>query len=399
MQHNLFSFKEFFAFAIFCVLTFSTSYADTSFEEWKKQQHSAVQQSKNEFAESKTETIAAFKEYKRKTSSVWGKDNVVPGRKNWVSYIDQLNQRSVVDFEKGTVDVEVALPAGQGIDDNAGQLQLENILFKAMNLGDDSRSIEKFAEQPVCQPVGGPVLLGQISLPGGDVADPGDYRKIARDAANGASKKTLRGKDGKTRIVYTAQLKLVPDHIRIRASKYQSLINKYSDKHNIPASVVFAVIETESMFNPTARSSAPAFGLMQLVPTSGARDAYRFLYNKDKVVTDTYLYNPENNIRLGSAYLYRVNSGYLGGIKSDQSRMLSTIAAYNTGVRNVFQAFAGKYNSARYGDYSNYKRAALREINKRSPEQVYQHLRRHLPYSETRDYIKKVTERMVKYKL
>jgi len=384
--------------AIGC-LPFLSAHADTdtSFEEWKKQQQSSVQQSKDAFTAYKAEIQAAFKEYSRKTATVWGRDNVVPDKKNWVSYIDQLNQRSVVDFEKGTVDVEIALPAGQSIDDKKGKKKLENILLKAMNLGDDKRSIKNVAEQPVSQPQGGAVLRGQISLPDGDVANPDDYKKIARDAANGASKKTLRGKDGKTRIVYTAQLKLVPEHIRIRARKYQPLVNKYSEKHKVPAPVVFAVIETESMFNPTARSGAPAFGLMQLVPTSGARDAYRYLYKKDRIVTDTYLYDPENNIRLGSVYLYRLNSEYLGGIKSDKSRMLATIAAYNTGPSNVFRAFVGKYNRSRFGSYSRYKAAALREINSRSPEQVYQQLRQRLPYTETREYVKKVTERMGKY--
>jgi len=380
-----------------CCLVFQSAYADADFEEWKKQQQFTVQQSKDEFESYSAEIRNAFTKYKEKTAAVWGRDNVTLDRKRWISYIDQLNQRSVVDFENGTIDVEIAMPTGQGIDEETGQQQLENILIKAMNLGDDRRSIEKFAEQPISQPEGGAVLHGQISLPDGDVAEPGDYRNIARNAASGASKRTLRGEDGKTRIVYTAQLKLVPDHIRIRARKYQPLVNQYSETHRVPVQLVFAVIETESMFNPTARSAAPAFGLMQLVPTSGARDAYKYLYKKDRVVSDTYLYDPENNIRLGSAYLYRLNSEYLGGIKSDESRMLATIAAYNTGASNVFRAFIGKYNRARFGSYKNYKNAALREINRRSPDQVYQHLRRHLPYSETREYIKKVTERMNKY--
>ena len=71
--------------------------------------------------------------------------------------------------------------------------------------------------------------------------------------------------------------------------------------------------------------------------------------------------------------------------------------AYNTGARNVFRAFSGEYNRVHFGSYANYKIAALREINYRTPEEVYQYLYRQLPYRETRDYIKKVTERMGKY--
>ncbi|HHJ34360.1 MAG TPA: DUF3393 domain-containing protein [Gammaproteobacteria bacterium] len=375
----------------------AASFTETGFDDWKKQNQAAFQQGKDEFKLYRSEIKAAFKEYTRKTSAVWGRDNIGPDRKRWVSYIDKLNQRSIVDFEKGTINVDVALPEKERSDDAQGRKQLEKVLLKAMRLGDDKRAIQKFAEHPVCQPEEAAVLKGQISLPDGDIADDADYRTLARDAAKNASRKTLRGKDGKTRIVYSAQLNLVPDHIRIRASKYQPLVNKYATKHRMPAAVVFAVIETESMFNPTARSTAPAFGLMQLVPTSGARDAYRYLYKKDRVVSDTYLYDPENNIRLGAAYLYRLNGQYLAGIKSDRSRLLATIAAYNTGVGNVFRTFAGKYRRSRFGSYANYKKSALREINKRSPEEVYQYLRRHLPYRETRDYIKRVTERMGKY--
>jgi membrane-bound lytic murein transglycosylase C len=157
-------------------------------------------------------------------------------------------------------------------------------------------------------------------------------------------------------------------------------------------------METESMFNPVARSGAPAFGLMQLVPTSGARDAYRYVYKEDRVVSDTYLYNPENNVRLGTAYLRRLNSEYLIGITSDESRLFATIAAYNTGAGNVFRAFVGSsYSTSQYRNYIDYRNAAYLEINKRTPEQVYQHLRANLPHEETRRYVQKVTESMGRY--
>ncbi|MCK5002454.1 MAG: DUF3393 domain-containing protein, partial [Gammaproteobacteria bacterium] len=378
--------------ASFFVVT--ASYA-AGFQDWKNQQQSDFKQAKDEFELYKAEIDAAFKEYRRKTGAVWGKDNKMPGSKRWVSYIDKLNQRSVVDFEQGVVEVEIALPSTQRVDDEQARKQLEQALVKAMKQGDDKRPMQQIAQQPVSQPSGKDVLAGQISLPDGAAASQDDYPSLASAAAAGASKKTLKGDDGKTRVVYQTQLKLVPDHIRVRAVKFQPLVNKYSTEFRVPSEVVFAVMETESMFNPTARSAAPAFGLMQLVPTSGARDAYRYVYKKDKVVSDTYLYNPENNVRLGAAYLRRINSGYLGGIKNEESRMLATIAAYNTGAGNVFRTFVGSsYSLSQYRKYNDYKQAALREINRRSSAEVYQYLRSNLPYAETRRYIKKVTERM-----
>jgi membrane-bound lytic murein transglycosylase C len=303
----------------------------------------------------------------------------------------------VVDFENGTVDVEMALPPGERISDDQARKKLEQTLVSAMEMGEDDRPMPQIAKQPVSVPHGPGLLEGQIGDRDGNAAAPGDYRRIAEEAARNAKKKSLKGGDGRTRVVYQADLRLVPDHIRVRAARYKSLVERYSREHRIPVPVVYAVMETESMFNPTARSPAPAFGLMQLVPTSGARDAYRFLYNRDRIVSDTYLYNPENNVRLGSAYLHKLYYDYMDGIDNEESRLLCAIAAYNTGSGNVFRAFAGKYSRARFGSYSKYKQAALRAINRRTPAEVYSHMRRHLPYQETRDYIRKVTERMPKY--
>lgn len=394
MKATLYNSKKYLLVLIGCGFFSTPNVADSSFESWKKQQQSSFVQVKDEFKEYRSELDAAFREYRRKTSAVWGKDNVDLSKKRWVSYIDSLNQRSVVDFEQGTVNVEVA---AVNADENKSKKQLEQTLLKAMQQGNDRRPMPLLAAQPVAQPDNKPVLQGQIGMADGAVASEEDYKKLAQDAAANAKKKTVVGDDGKTRVVYQAQLRLVPDHIRVRARKFQPLVNKYAAAYKLPGSIVFAVMETESMFNPTARSAAPAFGLMQLVPTSGARDAYRYVFKKDKVVSDTYLYNPENNVRLGSAYLRRLNSGYLSGIKNNVSRMYATIAAYNTGAGNVFRTFAGKYNKRTHGSYSKYKTTALYQINRLTPDQFYQKMRLNLPYKETRHYIKKVTDRIAKY--
>ena len=50
-------------------------------------------------------------------------------------------------------------------------------------------------------------------------------------------------------------------------------------------------------------SSAPAYGLMQLVPTSGDGIRARKAMGKIKAPTRDYLFDPDNNIELGTAYL------------------------------------------------------------------------------------------------
>ena len=72
-----------------------------------------------------------------------------------------------------------------------------------------------------------------------------------------------------------------------------------------------------------------------------------------------------------------------------KSRFYCTIAAYNTGSGNVARAFTNKTNFSE----------ASREINKLTPDEVYETLMKKLPYDETKHYLKKVKERIDSYEL
>jgi membrane-bound lytic murein transglycosylase C len=182
--------------------------------------------------------------------------------------------------------------------------------------------------------------------------------------------------------------KLADNHMEVRATRFRPMVLDYTAKQHIYPPLVFALIHTESAFNPRARSGVPAFGLMQLVPRSGARDAYRLLYGQDKLVTADYLYDPRNNIELGTAFVYLLQNRYLNGITNPVSRMYCTVAAYNTGAGNVSRAFTGGTAISR----------AVPVINDMSSDEVYERLYDRLPYEETRNYVKRVRERMPLYK-
>ena len=63
------------------------------------------------------------------------------------------------------------------------------------------------------------------------------------------------------------------------------------------------------LFDPNARSGAGACGLMQLMPTT----AKWFAENKEKIeYSETLLFQPEYNIRLGCAYLRYLNGRFDG---------------------------------------------------------------------------------------
>lgn len=179
-----------------------------------------------------------------------------------------------------------------------------------------------------------------------------------------------------------------PDHVKTRAERFKKEVLKQSKRFNIDPAVAFAIIQTESSFNPKARSHIPAYGLMQLVPKSGARDAYNYVYEKDRMVKGKYLYVPANNIELGCAYISKIRYVYFKNVKDEKSAYYCTISAYNTGPGNVAKALTGKTKLD----------AAAKKVNSMKSEKVYNILRDKLPYAETRKYLNKVVNRIGYYR-
>jgi membrane-bound lytic murein transglycosylase C len=172
-----------------------------------------------------------------------------------------------------------------------------------------------------------------------------------------------------------------------RAEKYLAGAKKAANKWKIDPALVMAIAHTESHFNPLARSHIPAFGLMQIVPSSAGKDASKLMYGKSRLLTSDELYNPSFNLDTGSAYLSMLQTRYLKRITNPKTRLYCTIAAYNTGTGNVAKAFIGQASMQR----------AYPVINQLTPERVYEILKTDLPYKETRKYLVKVTNHMDSY--
>ena len=128
----------------------------------------------------------------------------------------------------------------------------------------------------------------------------------------------------------------VPLAVQTEREGYERLIQEHATRHSLRPDLVRAVIQVESGFNPLARSSKGAMGLMQLMPATA----------REMGIYDPY--DPAENIRGGTAYLRRLIDRYEGNEEL-------ALAAYNAGSTAV----------DRYG----------RTIP---------------PYRETREYVKKV---------
>ena len=96
--------------------------------------------------------------------------------------------------------------------------------------------------------------------------------------------------------------------------KYADLVEKYSKEYGVDENLVFAVIKTESNFDPSAESEVGARGLMQLM-----EDARELDYD--------FMYVPEYNIQYGTYLLMLLYNEY-----GDEE---TALAAYHSGRGNV----------------------------------------------------------------
>jgi LysM repeat protein len=235
-----------------------------------------------------------------------------------------------------------------------------------------------------------PVLAGQLSTRSGAPVSYTNLMTFVKERVipGNMSTRTITGKDGQQRKAVTLRFKLASDHLRVRAQRYYPLVEEHARKYGHDPALIMAVIHTESAFNPRARSPIPAYGLMQLVPRTGGREAYTFVHKRDRIPTASFLYQPSGNIELGSAYLHLLQARYLKAVTNEQNRLYCAIAAYNTGMGNMARAF----------QQDGSVRRALQLVNRMTPEKVYDQLRAFAPSRQTRAYVKKVNERMPLYK-
>ena len=178
-------------------------------------------------------------------------------------------------------------------------------------------------------------------------------------------------------------------HTEIAGNKYLAFAKAAGEKHRIPVPLIMAIIETESAFNPLARSRSNALGLMQIKADTAGRDYFSIINGDSHTPSSAYLYNPKNNIEVGTGYLSILADHYLAGIYHPQKLQYAIIASYNGGAGNLFTSLVK----------SGSKRAAIARINAMKVEEFYWFLTNRHHRRETRDYAKKVTARMKKYRV
>lgn len=306
--------------------------------------------------------------------------------KSWVDYNERGDSMSQVDFEKGTIEIETLVPVEEATGGRKKTAVLAELAPKEKEklkaiaerrIGEQTKKI--IAEKDEGQ---AEVLKDQVkSQDGVPVTEKNAEAFVKQVVAPKLviEEKPVVAQDGKPRLKVKVVLPMTPEHVRIRAKQHQARVEAAARKYEMEPAFVFAVIHTESFFNPRARSQAPAFGLMQLMAQSGARESHKFLYKEDKLLSPEELYDPDTNVLLGATYLHLLMTRHLGKVKNPENRRTLAIAAYNCGPGCVRRDVLSKA-----------------KVDEMTNEELVAYIRRSVP-KETQEYVPKVQSRMALY--
>lgn len=377
----------------------------------------------------------AYQNFVEATHKQWN-DYVNSTQTEWVAYSNNLLTRSRVDFEKGNIKLETLIPIKNNKSYKQPQIRkieydpyhsspqfqiIKSIYRKSPNrfkqpyypLGDSPVLIQELQDKPAPtnkfrtqattnfknqiirllsndNPSGKILIQGQLQTSEGTALTKENLDEFAQDEILKKSQiqeSPARDKDGNLYIKVVVQLEMVPDHLQSRVVVYKPFVDQYSKRFGVKKQLIYAIIHTESHFNPLARSHIPAYGLMQLVPRSGGRDAYRFVHKKDATPPPSLLYKPESNIELGVGYISKLRKYEFRRVKNELNAEYLIIASYNTGAGNVSKGLLGKISLRKLAKY----------VNKLQPEQLFNELQQKLHHKEARDYLKRVTSRQQFY--
>ncbi|MGA1843400.1 MAG: tetratricopeptide repeat protein [bacterium] len=156
-----------------------------------------------------------------------------------------------------------------------------------------------------------------------------------------------------------------PEDLLIYPLGYSSLVQEKARDYNIDPILVLSVIRQESLFDPVALSSSSAYGLMQIIPSTGSAIAREL--GVDIASDLNVLFDPELNVTFGCFFL----KGLLD--RFDQN-MVYALASYNAGPGAV-KRWQDRFGHLEVDEFIE-----------------------NIPYYETRDYVKRIMKNYWMYK-
>ena len=334
--------------------------------------------------------------YRSRLRAYWP-DAEVSGKTRVILYSDDLQQKRAIDFKAN--EIHITMPSifnGKTLNYRAMQVNLKQtikeLLSTDLQTAINNDPINKHMEEmagiryaPELGAMGRDLILGELFRNEQPSAknivhmavklSKSAYIRYPAVASIGPLNLAFAFNDRTTYIV-----SLPEKRIRKKAVRYKSFIYDYAQKYSLPPSLVFAIVHAESHFNPLARSQAPAFGLMQIMPHTAGKDASSLIYKKQKILSPSFLYNPKKNVQVGAVYFHILYYRYLKGITDSKTRLYCAIAAYNAGTGSVMKTLTGQSTINK----------AVSSINRMSANHVLRKLIRKMPTAENREYLNKV---------
>lgn len=331
------------------------------------------------FGPSDEEVIDAEERLRRKIVPFWGKgEAMVSTPSRYVKYNSGYRTRAVVDFTEGEIVIAT-------VDQKNPVQELRECAMETL-LTPVSKNVDLYSDKPNPQD-GEPFLYGQVQDDKGRSMRFGGRVSAYVDEV---MKKELQTREimvnGIPRTVREVRVPMAGNHMMQRAKKYLPVMRENSRRFGVPTRLLLAVAHVESAFNPFAVSSASAYGIMQVVPSSAGREVHAFLRGRPGKPDRNFLFNSGNNIRYGAAYLHILHEKYFSGVTDAVSRELCAIAAYNGGPGSVLKMF-GRTPEESY-----------KAINKMDTRTLYRRLTQGHPSAETKKYVEKVVTAMENYK-
>lgn len=300
--------------------------------------------------------------------NTWGRQEVlIAGSKDYVKYTDNYKTRSHINFDQGIITVETLI----GVDTEES---LRQVIVTTLLMGDDPDSVDLYSDVNDVQISKEPFLFGQV-LDQDNNTIRWEWR--ANKYADYLIANKLQKRSAGVRTIWSITIQLTPNHLDQRAHKYLPYVRKAAHQYGVDVSLILAIMQIESSFNPYAVSHADALGLMQVVQHTAGVDVFKMKGQGGKP-SRNHLFDPENNIDTGTAYLHILQEKYLNGITNPTSRRYAVITAYNGGAGSVLRIFSSDRDKA------------VQIINKMQPGDVYQTLTTKHPSEESRNYLNKV---------
>ncbi len=371
--------------ALLNLIVMQPSFANDPFAELDQEIEQLTADDTDEFEQWYAAQIQEFNQWQQAYLADWDKkqkasiqkwgDTKIPSPDVVVVYDEQHNARTVVDLEKGEITVSYLPPAEEEkaeapvveaevvnavIEKNAKVFEevgvtqpkkaeptmvfVEEIKVEPKTFEDVKKEIEAQTERQMSQldifaaeksAVLSEQKQEQVIVQQKQQMVKLEEKRIAAVKQELALQEKQLKQQPKKIVEY--KVKIPKSSLANRANQYLPAIQQESAKRELPPALVLAIMHEESHFNPKAKSHVPAYGLMQIVPTTAGHDVNKLYRGKDKPMRANDLYDPNLNIETGTAYLKILQSRYLKGIKDPQSATYSVIAAYNTGSGNVLK--------------------------------------------------------------